>query len=328
MAAGKHFILETCQIPSLTKEENESGVAKFIREWDPIVYLGQVTQELEDIEIETPATLEQILMKKQSVVSDLDVGNQIVKFLQNASIRLDEVTNRGYQQIENSSQDVFNREQSLNRWKDLCNRVLNALKCLVGNYFGQTLNSMENSIARQIKEGSSNFRMEIEGYLNSADITFEKLNNDLRKVVSQVAQKFSENDGRNAKVEGMLQMLMGQNIITQQVCEQERREREQEKNEVSKKMSAIYNVLEQQQRMLATNQQTIKDEVMQEVSKKVECGVPSEVKKEPPGLLRGGDDRGLGAKREQPIGGTEEKRAQRKLLFKRNRFPNGRKGER
>ena len=34
---------------------------------------------------------------------------------------------------------------------------------------------------------------------------------------------------------------------------------------------------------------------------------PSEGKKEPPGLLRGGDDRGLGVKRDQQIEGTEEK---------------------
>ena len=95
--------------------------------------LGQVTRELEEIESETPTTLEQILMTKQAGVSDLDVGNQIVKFLQNASIRLNEVTNRGYQKIENSSQDVFNREQALGHWEDLRNRVPNALKCLIKN---------------------------------------------------------------------------------------------------------------------------------------------------------------------------------------------------
>ena len=59
--------------------------------------------------------------------------------------------------------------------------------------------------------------------------------------------------------------------------------------------------------MLVTNQQTMKEELMQEVSKKVECGVPSEVKREPPGLSRGSDDRGLGAKRDPPFEGTEEK---------------------
>ena len=135
--------------------------------------LGQVTKELKDIEIETPATLEQILSMKQSGVSGLDVGNQIAKFLQNTSVRLNEVTNRGYQQIENSNQDDYNREQALNYWKDVCSRVLQALKCLVGNYFEQKLNLMERSIARQITEGSSNFRMEIEGRLSSAELTFE-----------------------------------------------------------------------------------------------------------------------------------------------------------
>ena len=106
--------------------------------------------------------------------------------------------------------------------------------------------------------------------------------------MSQVALKFSESDGKSAKVEGMLQALLEQNQQTQQVLEQERRERELEKKDVSQRITQICNVLEQQRQLLATNQQTIKDELMQEVSKKMECGVPSEVKKEPPGLLRGG----------------------------------------
>ena len=143
--------------------------------------------------------------------------------------------------------------------------------------------------------------------MSSAEITFGKLNEDLRIIMSQVARKFNESDGRNAKFEGMLQALVDRNNITQQVLEKERRERELGNNEVSKKISAICNVLEQQQKLLAANQQTIKEELMQEVSKKVECGFPSEVKKEPPGLLRGGDDRGLGAKRDPQIEGTEEK---------------------
>ena len=88
--------------------------------------------------------------------------------------------------------------------------------------------------------------------------------------------------GGNAKVEGMLQALMGQNKITQQVSEQERGERELEKSEVSKEISAICNVLEQQQKLLATNQQTIKDELMQEVSNKVECGPPVRFRKNHP----------------------------------------------
>ena len=89
-------------------------------------------------------------------------------------------------------------------------------------------------------------------------------------------------------------------MITQQVWEQERREREQEKNEVSMKISAIFNALEQQQKLLATNQQAIKEELTQEMSGNVksetnpfeetrmctEYGVPSESKIESPGLLR------------------------------------------
>ena len=205
---------------------------------------------------------------------------------------MNEVTNRGYQQIENSNQDAYNREQALNRWKVVCSRVLRALQCLMENYFEQKLNLMERSIAQQITDGSSNFRMEIEGYLSSAEHTFEKLNNDLRNAMSQVALKFSESDGKSAKVEGMIQSLLEQNQLTQQVLEKEREERELEKKDVSQRIAQICNVLEQQRQLLATNQQTIKGELTQEVTRKMECGAPSEVKKEPPGLFRGGDDRG------------------------------------
>ena len=38
------------------------------------------------------------------------------------------------------------------------------------------------------------------------------MNNDLGNVVSQVANKFSESDGINAKVDGSLQALMGRNM--------------------------------------------------------------------------------------------------------------------
>ena len=104
----------------------------------------------------------------------------------------------------------------------------------------------------------------------------------------------------------MLQALLEQNQQTQQVLEQERRERELESKDVSQKITQICNAIEQQQRLLATNQQTIKNELMQEVAKKMECGVPSEVKKEPPGLSLGRDDRGRCVKSEPPNERTEE----------------------
>ena len=86
-----------------------------------------------------------------------------------------------------------------------------------------------------------------------------------------------------------------------------------------------------QQNLLATNQQAFKEELMKEVAKKVECGVPCELKNEnknePPGLSWGGDDRELGRKETHRLRETR-KRAQRKLLAKRNRPPNDRWGER
>ena len=56
---------------------------------------------------------------------------------------------------------------------------------------------------------------------------------------------------------------------TQQVWGKERRGREQEKKEVNKKISAIFNALEQQQKLPDTKQQAIKEELAQEMSKNV-----------------------------------------------------------
>ena len=114
--------------------------------------LGNVTRELKNIETETPNTLELILKQKHSGVSDLEVGTQIVQFLNSTSARVSEVTNRGYQEIEKCNQDSHNREQALNYWKNVCSKVLKALQCLMENYFEQKLTVMERGIAQQITE--------------------------------------------------------------------------------------------------------------------------------------------------------------------------------
>ena len=111
----------------------------------------------------------------------------------------------------------------------------------------------------------------------------------------------------------MLQTLLEQHQQTQQVVEQERRNRELGNKDFSLKITQLCQVLEQQKQFLATNQQTFKGELIQEVTKKIECGVPSavekemEIKNEPPGLTMGGDDRGLGARSEPPNERNEDK---------------------
>ena len=98
-------------------------------------------------------------------------------------------------------------------------------------------------------------------------------------------QKLHENDGRNEKFEGMLAALIEQNRITQQVLESEWRNREKGNSEISNKISVICSAIGKQQNLLATNQQACKEELMQEVEKKVECGFPSELKNEIGGRL-------------------------------------------
>ena len=103
-------------------------------------------------------------------------------------------------------------------------------------------------------------------------------------------------------------------------------EKEKRNKEISNRISLICGTMEKQQNLLATSQQTFKEELMKEVTKKVECGVPSEIKKEnknePPGLSWGGDDRGLGRKRDPPIERNDDKGPKEKLLARRNRPPN------
>ena len=65
--------------------------------------------------------------------------------------------------------------------------------------------------------------------------------------------------------------------------------KEQEKEDVSKKITQICNVVEKQQHMFATSYQEMKKELLQEISKNVECGVPSEIKSVPPGLSKGSE---------------------------------------
>ena len=132
---------------------------------------------------------------------------KILEFLQNISVRSSEVTNRGYQQIEISSHDAYNREQALNYWRDVCNKALNALKGFIENYCGRKLHSMESNTAQQIQVGSSNFRTEIEGYSDNAELTFGELNENLRIMLNQVSNKLHENDG-SGKFEGVLIALI------------------------------------------------------------------------------------------------------------------------
>ena len=101
----------------------------------------------------------------------------------------------------------------------------------------------EREISQQITEGSTNFRLEIEGYLNSAELTFGEMNTDLRTAMSQAAQKFNESDEKNTQIEGVLRMLIEQQKQTQQAWENERKARKQENEDVSKKGPRRYSML-------------------------------------------------------------------------------------
>ena len=256
---------------------------------------------------ETPQTLEIILRQKQSGVSGQVICNQIIEFLQWTSNNANEVANRGYKQIEECNYYWYNREQTLIRWGDFCHRTLTELTGNIEQYVGQEVSHTESSILQRIREGSLNFRNEIEMYLGDVESTFVKLKEDAKVAMEQVSYILHVNDERNAKADSLLQDLLKRNATTQQLREQEIARREKETKDTNAKIESLMKVIERQQQVFATNQQKIKDEFMQERSEdvKVENGglddagtgakhiVPSGCKKFPPGVFDGGDERGL-----------------------------------
>ena len=137
--------------------------------------LAKVTKDLKAIGDEAPQTLEIISRQRQSGLSDQEVGNQIIEFFQMISTNVNEVTNRGYRQIEEIKYDWYNREQTLIYWRDLRQRTLTELTSNIERYVGQEVGQMEGSILHLIREGSLNFRKEIEVYLKDVESTFAKL---------------------------------------------------------------------------------------------------------------------------------------------------------
>ena len=55
--------------------------------------------------------------------------------------------------------------------------------------------------------------------------------------------------------------------------------REKENEEMNNRIAMICDNMEKQQNLFATNKQALKEELMRDVTKKVEFGVPSEMKK-------------------------------------------------
>ena len=171
---------------------------------------------MREIENDTPIKLDQIVMLRRKGVSEQDVGKQIVECLRNTSTRLNQITSHGYQQIENSNQTVYNREQTLNYWRGVCNNALNSLKGFIGTYYEHKLYDLGSNIVQEIPIGSLNFRAEIEGYLANDESTFARLGENLKTMLNQVTVKLQENDGGSNKIEELLLGLMNQNKIMEQ----------------------------------------------------------------------------------------------------------------
>ena len=102
----------------------------------------------------------------------------------------------------------------------------------------------------------------------NAESTFARLSENLKTMLTQVTVKLQENDGRSNKIEELLLGLMNQNKI-----------REKENQEMNNRIAMMCDNIEKQKHMFSTEKQAFKEELMRDVTRKVECGVPSETKK-------------------------------------------------
>ena len=63
----------------------------------------------------------------------------------------------------------------------------------------------------EITEGCSQLKEETEGHLMSADGTFRRLNEDMRKAMIEIDKKLKQNEGRSEEFESRIQHLTIQN---------------------------------------------------------------------------------------------------------------------
>merc|ERR1712112_379060 len=102
-------------------------------------------------------------------------------------------------------------EEMAEYWQNMRGRVMQNLKEYMEIYCLRKVSEFESHFVKEIAEGCSQFKEEIEGHLMSADGTFRRLNEDMRKAMIEIDKKFKQNEGRSEEFESRIQQLTIQN---------------------------------------------------------------------------------------------------------------------
>ena len=90
---------------------------------------------------------------------------------------------------------------------------------------------------------------EIEGHLMSADGTFRRLNEDMRKAMIEIDKKFEQNEGRSREFESRIQHLTNQN-----------QQKENENKVLMGRLLKMEHFLQEQNNRLIMSQKEFKEE--------------------------------------------------------------------
>ena len=102
----------------------------------------------------------------------------------------------------------------MKKWQNsgkTCGRVMHNLKEYIEIYCLRQVSEFESHFAKEITEGCSQLKEEIEGHLMNADGTFRRLNEDMRKAMIEIDKKFEQNEGKSREFESRIQHITIQN---------------------------------------------------------------------------------------------------------------------
>ena len=127
--------------------------------------LNRATEDIQAVENNVYGQVQNISNQLQKLKQDGiggDVGTQILRFLEEAGVRVVELTNQGCSEIENSGGTFKGREEMTNYRENVRGRVLITLRGSMGKYCLKRINEFEDEFAVEIREGCLQLKGEIE----------------------------------------------------------------------------------------------------------------------------------------------------------------------
>ena len=140
-----------------------------------------------------------------------DVGLQILNHLRQAGERVAEITRVGCREIEKSGRDKKELGEMAEYRQNMRGRVMQNLKEYMEIFCLRKVSEFGSHFVKEITEGCSQLKEEIEGHLMNADGTFRRLNEDMRKAMIEIDKKLKQNEGRSEEFESLIQHLTIQN---------------------------------------------------------------------------------------------------------------------